>query len=82
MQLIPMLMVNSILLFVNSMFHMVYIPAANKPKSSVSAMDESRTRVHSHYMRELTLGKFIVKISEITLLETIGEGIACLKELL
>ena len=42
-------------------------------------MDESRTRVHSHYMRELTLGKFIVKISEITLLETIGEGIACLK---
>ena len=38
-------------------------------------MDKSRTRVHSHHMRELSRGKFIVKNSEITLLETIGEGI-------
>ena len=34
----------------------------------------TRTRVASHYLRELTLGKFIVKHDDITLLDSIGEG--------
>ena len=36
---------------------------------------ENRTRVPSQYLRELTLGKFVVKSKNITLLECIGEGI-------
>ena len=34
-----------------------------------------RPRVPSHYLRELTLGRFIVKQGDITLLDCIGEGI-------
>ena len=49
------------------------IPGSSKGSFSVSG--ESRTRVQSYYMRELTRGRFIVKYSDITLLDTIGEGL-------
>ena len=45
-----------------------------KSESSLSAAEETRARIHSNYMREMTRGKFIVKSSNITLLGTIGEG--------
>ena len=47
----------------------------NSHGSSSYAVSECRTRVRSHYMRELTRGKFIVKNSNVTLLETIGAGL-------
>ena len=39
-----------------------------------SSLHGTRTRVPSQYLRELTLGKFIVKHEDITLLDCIGEG--------
>ena len=39
---------------------------------------ESRVRVHSTHLRELTRGKFIIKYENITLLDNIGEGIHCI----
>ena len=33
-----------------------------------------RTRVNSHYMRELTHGQFIINHEQLTLLENIGQG--------
>lgn len=35
-----------------------------------------RSRVCSHHLRELTLGKFVVKYENIQLLNSVGEGIA------
>ena len=45
-----------------------------KSKSSLSAAEETRARIHSNYMREMARGKFIVKSQNLTLLDTIGEG--------
>ena len=45
--------------------------ALSDRKKSLSAAEETRARIHSNYMREMTCGKFIVKSS---LLGTIGEG--------
>lgn len=42
-----------------------------------SAALETRPRVHSHHLRELTLGKLIIKYQTITLQDNIGEGIKC-----
>ena len=37
----------------------------------------NRTRLNSHYLRELTHGKFIIKSEQISQLEDIGQGILC-----
>ena len=42
---------------------------------SSEQMYENRHRISSQYMREFTLGKFIVKQKDIMLLDSIGEGI-------
>ena len=39
------------------------------------ALTESRTRVNSCYLRELTLGKFIITYKHITQFDIIGQGI-------
>ena len=36
---------------------------------------DSRTRVNSRYLREMTLGRFIIKYENITQLDNIGQGI-------
>ena len=45
--------------------------------SSFLGVDDGghRPRLHSSYLRELTRGRFIIKYEEITLLESIGQGI-------
>ena len=35
---------------------------------------DSRTRVQSCYLREMTLGKFIIKYENVVQLENIGQG--------
>ena len=37
-------------------------------------VDETRARVPSRHMRELSRGNFTIKYEDITLLDTIGEG--------
>ena len=37
-----------------------------------------RIRVPSHYLRELTRGKFVINYEDIILLDSIGEGITCI----
>ena len=39
---------------------------------------EPRIRVPSHYLRELTRGKFVINYVDITLLDSIGEGTTCI----
>ena len=43
---------------------------------SASALSiDSRTRVNSRYLREMTLGRFIIKYENITQLDNVGQGI-------
>ena len=49
--------------------------AANAISGGSLQVYETRPRVSSQYMRELLLGKFIVKQEDIILLDNIGEGI-------
>ena len=50
--------------------------ASNKYFASLySQLFENRARIPSHYMREMTRGRFMIKHKDITLLETIGEGV-------
>ena len=57
----------------------MYTDVPQPPVTSVSGSSlegyAARMRVPSHSLRELAFGKFIVKLDDITLLDSIGEGI-------
>ena len=49
-------------------------PATERDVSESALSTEGRTRVNSRYLRELTLGRFIIKYETLTQLENIGQG--------
>ena len=58
----------------------IYVGTPHPPgrvTTSLLEVDDGRHRhrLNSRYLRELTCGKFIIKFEEITLLESIGQGI-------
>ena len=55
------------------LYVVVSCPTTEKDVSE-SASINSRTRVNSRYLRELTLGKFIIKYENLRQLENIGQG--------
>ena len=61
-----------------SLFVDVAHPTTERRVLGSALSTDSRSRVNSHYLRELTLGKFIIKYENLTQLENIGQGNSCM----
>lgn len=53
---------------------MKYIYVALGTQAKVSHADAQRSRIDSHYLRELTSGKYLIKYDQLSQLENIGLG--------